>query len=175
MSVIYRLTDSEGRFYIGSTTDLNQRLFNHKDPNNSCRSKRLLDDWTCDILEETDKVGDDLLWLERKYFDVHYGNPQFVNKQRPIRTQEEKEELHRLNSRRYYKENDQYYKEYFKGQYQKNKEERIKYRREHYSENKARINEKKKETFKCECGSTCRKSDRARHFKSKKHLSFVNS
>jgi len=92
MSVIYRLTDGNNHFYIGSTTNLQHRLIRHRSSHNRCCSKKLCDDWTCDILEHTNKVGSELLWLERKYFDAHYGSPLFVNEQRPIATKEELKE-----------------------------------------------------------------------------------
>jgi len=100
MGVIYRLRDSKNRFYIGSTTNLERTLYFHRYNSNYCCSKKLCDDWTCDILEHTDKVRVDLLWLERKYFDAHYGHPLFVNEHRPFATEEE--------IKAYYEQNNNY-------------------------------------------------------------------
>ena len=47
------------------------------------------------------------------------------------------------------------------------------YLEDYYEDNKEDILEKRKEKFTCECGITCRKSDRARHLKTKKHIKFV--
>jgi hypothetical protein len=65
---------------------------------------------------------------------------------------------------------------------QKNKEYRDKHKEEiiikdriKYHKNKEQINKKKKETYECPCGSMCRKSDKTRHEKTKKHQLFTES
>jgi len=88
MSVIYKITDSDGKFYIGSTTNLKRKLKEHSLKQTLCLG--LKQDWKCDILEETDLVGNDLKWIHRKYYDEHYGDSNFMNKQIPIQTKEEK-------------------------------------------------------------------------------------
>jgi len=57
------------------------------------------------------------------------------------------------------------------------KEENQQQKKEHsqktYIENKQQILEKQKEKFTCDCGSTCRVCDKARHEKSQKHLKYI--
>jgi len=132
MSVIYRLTDGNNHFYIGSTTNLKRRLYFHRYNSNTCYSKKLCDDWTCDILEHTDKVGDDLLWLERKYFDSHYGSPLFVNEIRPIATKEEIKEYYQ----QYREQNADKLKEY-QQQYREQNADKIKAYHQQYKEQNA--------------------------------------
>lgn len=195
MSVIYRLTDSEGRFYIGSTTNLYQRLIKHKNKTgeNTSRSKKLCDDWTCDILEETDKVGDELLWLERKYYEKHKGNSKFVNRNVPIRTKEEIEQRHILERDERLKRGKIYHLKnrekvlQYKREYKARNREKIRleakiYREQnrdkrlaYHHQNKDRINARKREKIKCECGAVISRSGIVPHKRSKKHLSFVNS
>ena len=62
-----------------------------------------------------------------------------------------------------------------KQHYEKNKKEIAEKQQQHYQKNKKEINEKKKQKFTCECGSTVRLSDKARHFKSKKHIKFLEN
>lgn len=47
--------------------------------------------------------------------------------------------------------------------------------KEYYKNNKEKINDEKKQKINCMCGSTFRKSDKARHERSQKHLNYVNS
>jgi len=55
------------------------------------------------------------------------------------------------------------------------KEERCKYQKLYYEKHKYEINEKLKIKFICECGHECRTSDKYKHFKSKKHIAFMES
>ncbi len=68
-----------------------------------------------------------------------------------------------LNERRAYR-TEQQKKEY-------NKE----WSKEYREKNKDKISEKKKVKFTCECGSTLRREDKARHFRSNKHKSFIEN
>ena len=75
--------------------------------------------------------------------------------------------------RQYRKENKekvaiQQHKKYLNNQ-EKKKDERKQY----YKEKKILINEKAKIPMTCVCGSTFRKSDKARHERSKKHQEFI--
>jgi hypothetical protein len=72
------------------------------------------------------------------------------------------------------KERKEYIKEYKKEYYQENKEKIKIQKKEYYQENKDKINEQKKEKLKCECGIYYGKYNKSHHFKSKKHLKFVN-
>ena len=47
--------------------------------------------------------------------------------------------------------------------------------REYHEDNKDAINKKSSEKVNCDCGSIVRRSDKARHLKTKKHLAYINS
>jgi len=156
MSVIYRLTDSNNHFYIGSTSNLKQRLPQHRNSrHNASFSRNLCDDWRCDILEHTDKVGHDLLWLERKYFDTHYGNPLFVNKQRPIITEEE-------------------LKAYLQQYRDQNKDKMKAYNQQYREQNKDKHKVYKGQKLHCECGAVVRRDYMTKHLRTNKHLNRLN-
>jgi len=176
MSVIYRLTDSNNQFYIGSTTNLKQRLLLHRNSLNECSSKKLCDGWTCDILEHTDKVGHDLLWLERKYFDVHYGNPLFVNTMKPLITDEERRHKRREINNAYYhrnsvKLNSPQRQAYFKQYQHQNADKKKAKDKERYKQHKAYLSEK----IECECGVVISRGSKNGHLKSKKHFKLIQS
>jgi len=65
--------------------------------------------------------------------------------------------------------------EYGKEYRQKNKEYRKEKNQEWYQANKAEILEQNKEKIECECGSIVRRSDIARHNRTKKHSDYIAS
>ena len=56
----------------------------------------------------------------------------------------------------------------------KNKDKIAARKKQYYIENKDKISAREKEKFECECGSTIRCSDKARHMKSKKHREYMD-
>ena len=154
---IYKLTDNSNRVYYGSTIQpLNNRLWQHKDISNTCRSKIM------------DKDTMKLECLEQYYFDTdmdykahlikreryYIKNNKCINKKIPGRTMKE-----------YEKDNMEKIKQ-TKKQYRFDNKEKIK---ENYEKNK----EKYKEKFTCDCGSIIRKYDKSSHYKTKKHQRFI--
>ena len=65
--------------------------------------------------------------------------------------------------------------EYGKEYRQKNKEYRKEKNQEWYQANKAEILEQNKEKIECDCGSIVRRSDIARHNRTKKHSDYIAS
>ena len=62
-----------------------------------------------------------------------------------------------------------------KKEYYERNRDKIKERdRERYWKNRCSILEALAETFCCQCGSVCRKADKARHERTKKHQTYVN-
>ena len=57
----------------------------------------------------------------------------------------------------------------------KKREYHKKYYEEYWTNNKDIINEKRKETCTCICGSVFRKTDIGRHNKTKKHIEFMKN
>jgi hypothetical protein len=169
---IYKLTSSHtDKIYIGSTTkSLNNRFSNHK---------WFYKSW---LKSQTNKITSyDLL----KYTDVKIE----LIKEFPCETRKELEkeegklilENNCVNrcvvgrtKKEYRDENKEKIKENKKEYYQENKEKIKENKKEYYQENKEKIKEMRHEKIACECGSQYTYNNKSRHFKSKKHLKFVN-
>jgi len=159
---IYKIIDdTNGNIYIGSTTrTLNQRLSVHK-----CKYNRYLnckdDDYTTsfEIIKNNDyrielikyviyKDRKELYQRERYYIE----NNECINKVIPLRTKKE-----------HYNNNKEHFKEYHKQYSIDNKE----YLKEYDKE-------RKKIKYNCECGSSIGHNQKQKHFKSLKHINFMN-
>jgi hypothetical protein len=169
----------EGDIYIGSTTKklLSQRMTKHRGDYKCWKNENGTKTTSFDLF---DKYGIDnckiilLELVKAKSKDELHSRESFfikslecVNKNIPGRTYKE------------YKEDNEYkikecQKECSKEYYKNNKDKR----KEYNENNKEKIQVKKKEysklEFNCNCGSTCRINDKARHFKTKKHQNFIS-
>lgn len=102
----------------------------------------------------------------------------------------ENKEKFRKKSQKYNEANKENIKERGKQYYQENKEKIKEKAREYREVNKDKINEKardyreankdkikerEKQKFTCECGSTLRRTEKARHERSKKHQAYINN
>jgi len=154
---IYKLTSSQtDKVYIGSTiTSLNNRFSNHKSHYKSWLKSQMDKITSYDLLQYED-VKIELIKefpcetkkeLEKEEGKIILDN-NCVNKYVAGRTRKEYVEANKekINERR--KENTRIYRH----------------------KNKEKINEK----FTCECGSNYIYKHKSRHFKTKKHLKFVN-
>lgn len=180
--------------YVGSTVDMKKRKYNHKtvcnnnNNNNNknynayvyqfIRSRGGFDNW--DIIQvEKCSVKDkkELEMRERYWFETLGAS---LNKKIPTLTQKERIEYNKEyyetnkeqfaeNQKVYYKTNKEQISEKYKVYYKTNKEHISEKNKEYYKTNK----EKSKEKFDCECGSTIRRSDLARHKKTTKHLNNI--
>ena len=200
---IYKVVcDETNLTYYGSTVQpLSKRLHQHKNNRNLCMTKNmknmkifLVETFPCNTKEE-------LHSRERFYVEQ---NP-CCNKKIPLRTQKEykdqnKDKIKEINKeyreankekrKKYDKEyRDQnkykikeyrdankdklkeYYNEYWEANKEKLKEKMKEYTKEYKKTNK----EKLKEKITCECGSVVRKSDKARHLKSQKHIDYISN
>ena len=154
--------------YVGSCKDFRKRMCIHK--YNCCNEKyhgynlklykfiRANGGWDNFCMEEIDTCDvERLRQTEQEYIDKL--NPS-LNQVRAYRSDE------------YYKE---WKKEYSKEYRENNKEYHKEYHKEWYKNNKDTYNERRKEKYTCECGSTLRKSDKGQHLKTKKHKNFIQS
>ena len=207
--IIYKITNlDDGKPYVGSTTKtLKERIAKHKRDANYGRKNGCglcachyfnWDNVKVEKLETPDIVIDDRL-IREKY---HWMNtPNCVNKNSPIRTEEETRERkkqkyqndkeailekgkqYRQDNReaiserkKQYRQNNKEAISKQKKQYHQDNKEAISERdRQKYQNNKEAILEQKKQKITCECGSIVRKSDLARHKKSNKHQNFSNN
>jgi len=59
-------------------------------------------------------------------------------------------------------------------QYNEDNKEKIQEKKKQYWEkNKEKLLEQQKIPYECECGSVCRRADKTKHFKTKKHLDYI--
>jgi hypothetical protein len=154
---IYKLIDNtNGNIYIGSTTQiLNQRLSKHKcdyksylnGKHNCVTSFEIIknNDYRIEIIKYVIyKDKIELHQRERYYIE----NNDCINKYIPLR-----------NSKQYYIDNKEYIKEHNK---------------QYIIDNKERIKEYNKIKYKCECGTIVSQARKARHFRTLKHINYMN-
>lgn len=188
---IYKIEPIEGGeeedIYIGSTCSefLNQRLNHHyndyksykKDKNSFVSSYILFDKYGFDncniILLETVEANTKNELLERESYYIK--TLKCINKKIPLRTQKEWYDDNKDKIIKYRKDNKDKIKEYHKENYDNNKEKRKEEARQYRKNNKEIISEKSKIKITCECGSNVRKEDKARHYKSNKHLNYLKN
>ena len=154
---IYKLVDNtNGDVYIGSTiTTLAHRLTVHKLKTNLCVSKIIIQngDYTMVLIESYPcNNKNELLMRERHWIE----NTICINKTPPIKTKEET-----ILQIKQYRET--------------NREHILKMKCQHYHLNRERILEEQKKPYTCECGSTIQCGEKARHNKSKRHNTYIES
>jgi len=173
---IYRIWSLDtDKIYIGSTCDtLSNRFCNHKykykcwknGKDKYVSSYALFDlvgvdnckielehNFACDSKTKLNKEEGR---IQRLYKDI------IVNKEIAGRTSKEYNQEHKEEK-----------KEYMKEYRQQHKEEINEKANEYYQEHKQEINEKRNQKHDCECGGKYSHSTKARHFRGKKHLNYI--
>ena len=172
--------------YIGSTEDVRMRRMQHKSSCNNENSKnynlkvyqfiRANGGWDnfemVQIGSVWNKATKSLVEIEQDYIDTYKSN---LNCKRAYTSEEQKKEYNNQQKKEYYQKNKNKICELMKVYRHKNKNKISEKFKAYRINNRYKISERKKVKFTCECGSTLRKEDKARHFKSIKHKSFVNS
>ena len=200
-SFIYKLSCNDLKvteIYVGSTTNFKNRKKQHKTNCNSekreqynyrvyqfIRSNGGWDNWDMVLVESYEAQNKlslharERYWLETLKATLNCQIPSRThaeyyrdNKEEIIGKQKEYQKSNRdkiaEHSKEYYVNNRELISERQKEYYESNKERLA----EKYVNNKETISEKGKEKFTCECGSICRKGEKQRHKKSKKHILF---
>ena len=196
---IYKLTCSKtGRIYIGSTCiSLKRRNYDHirKDRENKCSSNLLINPLISLIKNYPCKTKEDLLWEER----YHIETTPCVNIKVPIRNEDEMKHFHqnyrkthkveiKANNKKWNENNQEYLIDYRlnyrinnldkikiadKQKYQKNRIKLIEQAKVRYEKNKDAINAIRKIKHECPCGGNYQNISKSRHFKSKKHIDYL--
>ena len=160
--------------YIGSTANFRTRKYQHKISCNNTNSKEYnkkayqfirdnggWENWDMILLEEVNVNSKlELHKKEREFIELLKPS---LNIAIPTRTMKE-----------YQEDNKETLKEKKGEYYEKNKETIDKKHKAYIENNKEFISEKRKEKITCECGSSFRKADKARHNKTKKHIEYIN-
>ncbi len=170
--IIYSTIEGQNDIYIGSTFDsLESRWSKHKYEFNinyikSCTSQIIFEKYgieNCKIICVEELATDDQNELKKLEGSYQRIMP-CVNRCIAGRTQKE-----------YYQENKEELSKKQKIYFDIHKEEILQKQQIYRDTHKEEISTKKKILFICECGSELRKEDKARHCKSKKHLSFIEN
>ena len=188
--------------YVGSTTDFRKRKYSHKHNTIKEKSKQYnfkvyrfirdngnWDNWDMIMIEKY-PCNDELEKNKRERFWIEHFKSE-LNCSLPSRTIKEWREGNKEKNRIYCKEwrdvnkdeNVKKKKIYYeknkdeilkkdKLYYETNRDEIVKKRKLYREKNKDAILKKQKEKYNCDCGSVIRKSDKSRHYKSKKHQDF---
>ena len=176
-TVIYKIVCNDlnmKELYVGHTTDFKRRKSEHKkvcvSENNKYYNLKIYrtirenggwDNWTMIEIEKYPcNDSKEATARERYWFEILQAK---LNMMFPQRTMKE-----------WYKSNQEKLLQNKKLYYEANKE-KIKIRDKQYRENnREKISEREKEQCTCECGSIFRVKEKARHYKTQKHISFKN-
>tara|TARA_R110000787_G_scaffold118265_1_gene229097 strand:+ start:86 stop:709 length:624 start_codon:yes stop_codon:yes gene_type:complete len=191
---IYELIcDKTNQKYCGSTfRKLNERLSEHKSKYNTCSSKEiikngnfrieLLELYPCQSRRELEAREQE--WIdqgiyindirsfnseeyqkeyEKKYRENNIENLKEYREINSEKIREQRKEYKQINSENI-KENDK--------QYYENNSEKIKEQQKEYRENNS---EKLNEKFNCDCGGKYTFTHKSSHFKTKKHIHYINN
>ena len=166
------------KFYIGSTIQPLYKRFNeHKtDKNCNMTSKiiieygdayiELLENFSCNNKEELNKREGELIRL-------HKDN--IVNKYINGRTKEEWYNDNKDKFKQQHLDNKKHNNIISKNHYNDNKEYYLELAKLYRKNNKDKIIESNKATYKCDCGSLITKNYKSKHNKNKKHLQYINN
>ena len=185
----------EGEIYIGSTTKeyLSKRMVAHRyDYTKYKKGKHpfmtihaLFDKYGIEncriiLLEIVNCNSKDELFAREGYYirTLECVNKIIVGRTKKEYREEHKEhakEYQKIYSKTYRQENQEVLSEKSKQYYQENKEKLIDKSKQYYQENKEKLIEQHKMKYICECGSETRILHKSRHFKSKKHIDFIES
>lgn len=177
---IYKITSYQtDEVYYGSCCNtLKKRFSNHKSKSNGCASKRITQYEDCIItLVENFPCNnkDELKTRERYYIE----NFDCLNKNIPGQTKAEYRIKNLEKKKEYNKEYNIVNKEKIsiqkKEHYNNNKAAKLEYMKEYNDKNKDKIKAKRSKKVECECGGVYSLSNKAVHYKTKKHQSYISS
>ena len=172
--------------YVGSTTNLSKRRYQHKSKCHNLNSSKYnlnvykfirdhgsFDNWNVIKLEDYPCASFEELTKRERYWFEELGAT--LNRCVPSRTKSE-----------YHQDNQDKIREYKKQYYQDNQDKIVELRKQYREQNRNKIREYKKEyreqnkdklkeKFNCECGGNYTRPYKAGHFKTKKHQDYLKS
>ena len=179
-SVIYKFhckNPEVKEVYIGSTSNFRGRKSQHKKSCNNPKSKKYnlpvykfirdndgWDNWYMTQLYAFPCENKRELETEERRCIEEYGFNNCLNCIIPTRSQKEWREDNKVELSEYYKE-----------WYEDNKEKLLEKKKEYYEKNKEKIKEQRSKPITCICGSTTNSRHKARHEKTIKHQTYINS
>jgi len=173
--------------YIGSTIQtLSQRMTDHRKAYKKYLNKNYDYMTSFEIVQYEDAYIEVLFegeFLSRNDLDRKEGKYQremdCVNKNIAGRTKkehyEENTNLYKKKSQQYYEKKKEHIKKLSKKYAVEHRDHILEYQQKYQEEHKEQITEYKKQKITCECGTTVCIPHKARHERSKKHQSFIQS
>ena len=175
---LYCLDSNIKEIYIGSTTNLKDRIFQHKFSSqengrkykvyNFIRDNGGFDNWDYEILHEGIFKTENDMKYEEKHYIKKYNS--VLNTYDSILTEEERILKNRERKKKYREKYPERVKEWKKRDYIKNHDRYMQFGKVYREKNKDKIKENHNKKFNCECGGIYSTGNKARHMKSKKHL-----
>ena len=189
---IYKLVHNDDindeNIYIGHTTDIVKRRYQHKtaciNPNDKRHKLKVYqficenggwDNWKMILVEKypcndvDEAKARERYWIKELQVTLNSYEPCRTKKER---YQDNKEQLLE-QKKEYYKNNKQQIAEKHKEWYENNKEKIAEKSKEWREKNKEKIAEKRKEKITCECGCLLRKDTLNRHRKLRQHQAYL--
>jgi len=173
-SMIYKLccldTTIE-EIYIGSTTNFRRRKTAHK----KCCNNINITDYNRKVYKFIRDNGGWDNWDMILIAKVNCNDKLELRKKEREYMEEYNPSLNIIKAQREEEEKKEYSKEYRKTNREDIREKKKEYHKEYYETKKEEIHEKRKVKVSCGCGSIVRKTDILRHYKTKKHINFINT
>ena len=180
-TVIYKIVCNDENvdyLYIGSTTDFTKRKYAHKTCCNNVNNKHYNQKKYVEMrnnggfenfkmLEVEKYPCSDKREAEAREEEIRVKLKANMNSYRCFTTIEQKKE----DFNEYRNINKEKIKEQHREYYNENKQKR----KEYYNDNKDKIKEQHSEKFDCPCGCISNYGNKSRHFKSAKHLNYLES
>ena len=182
---IYKIYNDD-MAYIGSSKNFKKRMDCHKSNCNNENLKayncfiyqyiRQHGGWdaftkeiihTCEVADETEQRMVEQEWINK--------NECKLNDRRSYITEEDRIQRDKKAYKKWFEQNKEHILELKKQWNEKNKEKIKEYKKKWYDDNKERYKEQNKQKTTCECGSVFRKSDKAQHERTKKHIQFMET
>jgi hypothetical protein len=156
-----------------NNTELRKEEQRHIDMNECVNIKRayISEEDRLDNMKEYYQDNKDKVKECRKKYQSK--NKDKIKETKKIYYTENKDNIKEYN-KEYYTENKDKIKEKTKEYQSKNKDKVKECRKKYQSKNKEKIKERTKRKITCDCGSVVRFCDRHRHYKTKKHINFIN-
>ena len=176
---IYTITTDNG-LYVGSTKDFKRRRIEHKSvlKNNPKQLvyKTILSNngfYKITIYCKVNGMNEkELNFYEQNYMVILGSN---LNEISSFQSEEEKKQYQKFYKKKYRNDNKVEIAQKQKDYHIINNEKRNKKQNEYYNINKVWISEKNKIKTICGCGGKYGRSDKSKHFKTKKHLNYIRN
>ena len=192
-TVIYKIVCNDlaiTDLYVGSTTDFIKRKSCHKSICNNLNSKSYnlkiyqtirengnWGNWSMVQIEEYPCANGNEAYARERYFYEQLNST--LNMAFPKRSEIEYYNTNKgkllEDQKKYCKLNKDKIKEMRSKYYEKTRDAKKEKYKEYYEINKDKIKEYKSQPYICECGSKFQLIEKSRHFKSQKHINYLNS